>query len=77
MGEDRIRAKKPVQNIERWNSGEIVRISNEDGKYKINLSTESDNIDLIVSESIYELFTRRLESDNPIGEDVFFIQKEG
>lgn len=78
MSEDRIRAKEPKREKDRWQKGEIVDSFLENGRRKILVEARSDEYKLDISNAIYDLFTGRLDisdDETPVGETVYFIDK--
>ena len=72
---DRIRAKPPTTDVERWREGVVlsVRLDEHERRYTVVVEpTEADDrVEVAVSESIYDLFTGRLDADDPVGERVW------
>lgn len=61
MGIDRIRAKKPVRNQKDWTKGQIIETKNK--KHVVVKNENGSKATLNVSESLFELFTSRMEGE--------------
>lgn len=76
MTHDRIHARKPTHNIERWSTGTIDAIDQRDGHCVVTVTTdESDTVELVVTLAIRDLFLSRLAIDDdtsPVGEQVWY-----
>jgi hypothetical protein len=72
MTNDRIRAKKPKKEIEKWNEGRVHKTEKKDYGYDVHLENGRK---LSVTEAIYELFTGRLDSENPEDELIWYKNK--
>ncbi|MFD1562395.1 hypothetical protein ACFR99_02265 [Haloarchaeobius amylolyticus] len=81
MTHDRIHARKPTHDIERWSVGTIERISERDGHCVFEVRTDGcDTIELVVTTAIRELVLRRLDLDDgesPIGARVWYRKHGG
>ena len=78
MADDRIRAKEPKKSRERWYVGQIKSVTEDNSRYQITVRDENEEYKLSVSSAIYDLFRGRLETEDtekPIGETVYFIEK--
>ena len=78
MAHDRIHARKPTHDIDRWSVGTIEAMAQRDGHCVVTVRGESgDEIELVVTLAIRELFTSRLDSDDPVGEQVWYRKHGG
>jgi len=81
MSHDRIHAREPTHDIDRWSTGTIDAIGQEDGHCVVTVETEDgETVDLVVTLAIRELFISRLDVDDgasPVGERVWFRKHGG
>ncbi|MCL9814179.1 hypothetical protein [Natranaeroarchaeum aerophilus] len=81
MPHDRIHAKKPTHDIDRWSVGTIERVIERDGHCIVEVRTEdSQTVELIVTFAIRDLFVSRLaidEGESPVGERVWYRKRGG
>lgn len=81
MTHDRIHARKPTHDIERWSTGTIDAIDQQDGHCVITVATDdSDTVELVVTLAIRDLFLSRLAIDDdtsPVGERVWYRKHGG
>lgn len=81
MTHDRIHARKPNHDIERWSTGTIAAIDQRDGHCVITVATDnSDTVELVVTHAIRDLFLSRLAIDDdtsPVGERVWYRKHGG
>lgn len=81
MTHDRIHARKPTHDIERWSIGTIEQISDRDGHCVFEVQTDAgDTIELVVTTAIRELVVRRLDLDageSPVGARVWYRKYGG
>jgi hypothetical protein len=78
VAHDRIHARKPTHDIDRWSVGTIEAMAQRDGHCVVTVRGESgDEIELVVTLAIRELFTSRLDSDDPVGEQVWYRKHGG
>lgn len=79
MDHDRIHARKPSHDIERWSTGTIEALDEVDGHCVVRVRTaEGESIDLTVTFAIRDLFVSRLdigESESPVGERVWYRKR--
>ena len=78
MAHDRIHARKPTHDIDRWSVGTIEAMAQRDGHCVVTVRDESgDEIELVVTLAIRDLFPSRLDSDDPVGEQVWYRERGG
>jgi|APHM01.1.fsa_nt_gi hypothetical protein len=72
---DRIRAKPPATDEGRWWPGtvEVVTFDDHEQRYAVQVAPEDsdDTVTVRVSEAVYDLFTGRLDADDPVDERVW------
>jgi hypothetical protein len=81
MTHDRIHARKPGHDIERWMSGTVGSITQRDGHCVVVVTAEGgDTVELTVTLAVRDLFCGRLDIDDgasPVGERVWFREHGG
>ena len=81
MNHDRIHARKPTHDIDRWSAGIIESIDHRDGHCVVTVGTEADETaELVVTLAVRDLFFGRLEIEEgatPIGERVWYREHGG
>jgi hypothetical protein len=81
MTHDRIHARKPTHDIERWSTGTIDSITQRDGHCVVTVRTErGETVELTVTLAVRNLFLSRLHIDDeesPVGESVWFREHGG
>ncbi|QFU84634.1 DUF7861 family protein [Natronorubrum aibiense] len=81
MTHDRIHARKPAHDLERWSVGTIESITDRDGHCAFAVQTlDGETIELVVTVAIRELVVRRLDledGESPIGARVWYRQHGG
>lgn len=78
MAHDRIHARKPTHDIERWSVGTIESIGQRDGHCVVDVRTEDGkSVELVVTLAIRDLFTSRLDGDDPVGEQIWYRKHGG
>ena len=74
MALDRIRAKKPVNNPEKWKKGKIMKLNRETNT--VNVETkEGYKEELNITQELLELFTSRM--NEPIENGTIWYKKKG
>jgi hypothetical protein len=71
---DRIRAKPPATEPDRWQEAVVrsVRFDDHEHRYTVTVAVaDGDTVEVTVSESLYDLFTGRLDAADPVGETVW------
>ncbi|SFC70279.1 hypothetical protein SAMN05444422_11567 [Halobiforma haloterrestris] len=81
MHHDRIHARKPTHDLERWSTGTIESIDERDGHCVVTvLAEDGETVELTVTLAIRELVLSRLDIDDgasPIGERVWYRKRGG
>jgi len=81
MNHDRIHAREPTHDIDRWATGTIDSIEQRDGHCFVTVETASDEtVELVVTLAIRDLFLSRLDIEDgasPIGERVWYRKHGG
>ena len=81
MTHDRIHARKPTHDLDRWSVGTIQRIDTQDGHCVVAVETDAgETVELVVTLAIRDLFLSRLSIDSdesPVGERVWYRQHGG
>lgn len=81
MNHDRIHARKPTHDIDRWSTGRIESVERRDGHCVVTVLTEDGGtVALTVTLAVRELFLGRLDVDDgasPVGERVWYRKHGG
>lgn len=81
MKHDRIHAREPTHDIDRWEVGTIERIRERDGHCVVDVVDEAgETVELVVTLAIRDLFVSRLDlaaDESPVGSQVWFRRKRG
>jgi hypothetical protein len=81
MPHDRIHARKPTHDIERWSTGTIAAVDQRDGHCVVTVETETGGtVELTVTLAVRDLFVGRLDIDeeaSPVGEQVWYREHGG
>lgn len=81
MAHDRIHAREPTHDLERWSVGTVEGIEQRDGHGVFEIRTaEGERIELVVTLAIQRLVTRRLdleEGESPVGSEVWYRKHGG
>lgn len=81
MTHDRIHAREPTHDTERWRVGHVESIGERDGHCVVEVTPEDGAaVELVVTLAIRDLFVGRLdidEGDSPVGERVWFREHGG
>jgi hypothetical protein len=81
MNHDRLHAREPTHDIDRWSTGTVDAVDQQDGHCVVTVSTdEGDTVELVVTLAVRELFLSRLDIDegaSPVGERVWFRKHGG
>ena len=81
MNHDRIHARRPTHDRDRWSTGTIESITERDGHCVVTVETAADDVvELVVTFAIRELVLSRLDVDDgasPVGERVWYRKHGG
>ncbi|RCU47778.1 hypothetical protein DU504_10985 [Haloplanus salinus] len=81
MNHDRIHARRPTHDRDRWSTGTIESITERDGHCVVTVETAADDVvELVVTFAIRDLVLSRLDVDDgasPVGERVWYRQRGG
>ncbi|ELZ08078.1 hypothetical protein C478_18692 [Natrinema thermotolerans DSM 11552] len=81
MAHDRIHARKPTHDLERWSVGTIAAIDQRDCHAVFEVTAEGgESIELVVTVAIRDLVLRRLDlaaDESPIGARVWYRTRGG
>ena len=81
MTHDRLHARKPTHDIDRWSTGTVENIEQRDGHCVVTVSDEDgDQVALTVTLAVRDLFVSRLDipaDGSPIGERVWYREHGG
>lgn len=82
MPHDRIHAREPSHDVDRWTVGRIEAIVERDGHAVVTVQPVSTHaavsdepVDLVVTLAVRDLFVRRLDleaDESPVGERVWY-----
>jgi hypothetical protein len=80
MVHDRIHAREPGQDPERWSPGTVESIEERDGHCVVTVESEAgERVELVVTHAVRDLFVRRLDTEDgsPVGERVWYREYGG
>lgn len=82
MNHDRIHAREPQQDPDRWTSGVIDSLRTEDGHCVVTVNSDSsgEQVELTVTLAVRDLFVSRLpieDDDSPVGERIWYRKRGG
>ncbi|PSQ06824.1 hypothetical protein BRC97_05540 [Halobacteriales archaeon QS_6_71_20] len=83
MNHDRIHAREPTHNRDRWSVGRVEAIGERDGHCVVTVRPEGDgdSVELTVTLAVRDLFVSRLDTDgaveSAVGERVWYRQRGG
>jgi len=78
MVHDRIHAREPTHDRERWRLGTIEDVTERDGHCVVTVADDGTSVDLVVTLAIRDLFVSRLDlpqDGSPVGEQVWYRKK--
>jgi hypothetical protein len=78
VAHDRLHARKPTHDIDRWSTGIIEAIDSRDGHCVVTVRTDEETIELVVTFAVRDLFLRRLpisENASPVGERIWYRKR--
>lgn len=78
---DRIHAREPTQDPDRWSVGTIESLDQRDGHCVVTVRDDAgEAVELVVTLAVRDLFVGRLdidEADSPVGERVWYRKHGG
>ena len=81
MNHDRLHARKPTHDIERWSTGTIHSVDQQDVHCVVAVVDEDNEpVELMVTLAIRDLFLSRLDTndgESPVGERVWYRKHGG
>ncbi|WP_049937997.1 DUF7861 family protein [Haloplanus natans] len=81
MNHDRIHARQPTHDRDRWSTGRIESITERDGHCVVTVeAADGASVELVVTFAIRDLFLSRLDiadGASPVGERVWYRQRGG
>ena len=72
MVNDRLRAKPPTTDVDRWRSGTVEAVDRREEGVVVTVAADGETVEVRVTEAIYDLFSGRIEAADPVGETVWF-----
>lgn len=78
VNHDRIHARAPDHDVERWSTGSIESLDQQDGHCIVTVQSGDEQVELTVTLAIRDLFLDRLDSDedeSPVGERVWYRER--
>lgn len=78
MSHDRIHAREPTHDHDRWATGTIIDLDERDGHCVVAVDDDGTAVDLVVTFAVRDLFVSRLDlpdGDSPVGERVWYRKK--
>jgi len=81
MTHDRIHAREPTHDRDRWSVGTVEGVGERDGHCVVDVRTpEGETVELVVTLAIRDLFVSRLDvgaDESPVGETVWYRKHGG
>lgn len=80
MAHDRIHARKPTHDLDRWSTGVVADITRRDGHCVVTVEPrDGGRVELVVTFAVRDLFLSRLDidDDSPVGERVWYRKRGG
>ncbi len=81
MSHDRVRARKPTHDVDRWSVGTVERTTRRSGDAVFELRTdEGETVELVVTAAIGELVVSRLDleaDESPVVARVWYRKRDG
>lgn len=80
MVHDRVHAREPTHDRDRWTVGRVVDLTERDGHAVVTVAPEASDgeVELVVTLAVRDLFVSRLDLDgdgSPVGERVWYRKK--
>ncbi|KTG29475.1 DUF7861 family protein [Haloferax profundi] len=81
MPHDRIHAREPTHDVDRWTEGTVEAVEERDGHWVVHArSDDGESVELVVTLAIRDLFVSRLDIEagqSPVGERFWYRKKGG
>lgn len=81
MNHDRLHAREPTHDRDRWSVGTVEAVGERDGHCVVTVRSGSGGaVELVVTLAVRDLFLRRLdvaEEESPVGERVWYRKRGG
>mgnify|MGYP006273853379 CR=1 len=81
MNHDRLHAREPTHDLDRWSVGTVESIDSRDGHCVVTVTdTDGESVELVVTLAVSELVLSRLaieDGESPVGERVWFRKRGG
>ena len=83
MAHDRLHARKPTHDLDRWSTGVVAGITQRDGHCVVTVEPEESDdrtVELVVTLAVRDLFRSRLDIDDgesAVGERVWYRKRGG
>jgi len=81
MPHDRLHARKPTHELERWSTGTVNAVERRDGHCLVTVTDENnESVELVITLAIRDLFLSRLDindGESPVGERVWYRKHGG
>ena len=81
MAHDRLHARKPTHDLERWSTGIVDAVDQRDGHCIVTVTDENnESVELVITLAIRDLFLSRLDindGESPVGERVWYRKHGG
>jgi len=81
MNHDRLHARKPTHDLDRWSTGTVEAVETRDGHCVVTVTdADGEAVDLVVTLAVRDLFLGRLDieaGESPVGQRVWFRKRGG
>lgn len=81
VNHDRIHAREPTHDVDRWTAGTIEGISERDGHCHVRVgNNDGETVELVVTLAVRDLFVSRLDlepDETPVGRTVWYRKRGG
>ncbi|MFC7138141.1 hypothetical protein ACFQRB_20020 [Halobaculum litoreum] len=80
MNHDRIHAREPTHDRDRWSVGVVESVAERDGHAVVTVrdADDGDAVELTVTLAVRDLFVSRLDPDEPtVGQRVWYRERGG
>lgn len=78
VAHDRIHAREPAHDRDRWTEGTIIAIEERDGHCVTTVETDGRRVELVTTMAVRDLFCSRLdidEDESPVGQRVWYRKR--